>query len=211
MCIAPSVQKEHVQNAILRVPRMLAAVSGSIVGFHLTELQQKARIEIEIQSRLAAGSVLMGRTSKQLHKYMLGHNLRWTPQREIILQGVLETNNHFEAEALYHRLRRQGKGVSRATVYRMLPLLQKSGLIREAFRCGSRARYERVARRHDHIVCVLCGKTIEFADRTLQRLREKAAKRHGFKLVEHSVSIRGICKDCDHASRNRKRSYGNET
>ena len=128
--------------------------------------------------------------------YLRQKNLQWTSQRELLLQEVLRTSAHFDADQLVEGLRESGHAVSRATVYRTLPHLQECGLIREVFRCQGRAQYERTATHHDHMLCVRCGKIIEFKDDRIERLQEVLCRKHGFKPLEHRLGIRGICNEC---------------
>ena len=153
----------------------------------------------------------MGKVYRQVQKCLAGRNLVWTSQRQIILQGILETKGHFDADGLYGRLREKGEQVSRATVYRLLPHLQGCGLIREVFRSGGRAKYEHTARHHDHMVCVICGKVIEVTDPGLKKVRERVAKRYGFKPVEFGTGIKGICRECQRGGRGERLSSGNRT
>ena len=153
----------------------------------------------------------MSKAYQQLRKCLTGQNLLWTAQRQVILQAILESSGHFDAEGLYRNLREKGERVSRATVYRLLPLLQGCGLIREVFRSGGRAKYERTARHHDHMVCVVCDKVIEFTDSSLKRVRENVSKRYGFKLVEYGTGIKGICRECQRSRRGERLLNGNRT
>jgi Fur family ferric uptake transcriptional regulator len=125
-----------------------------------------------------------------------GRNLQWTPQRDSIFQEVLQTQGHFDAEELSDRLKAKAKRVSRATVYRTLPHLQESGLIQEVLRIEGRAQYERRAGHHDHMLCVRCGRIIEFRQEAIERLQNKVCRSYGFKPLEHRMGIRGICKEC---------------
>jgi len=153
----------------------------------------------------------MSKAYQQLRKCLAGRNLLWTSQRQVILQAILETRGHFDAESLYRNLREKGERVSRATVYRLLPHLQGCGLIREVFRSGGRAKYERTARHHDHMVCIACGKVIEFTDPSLKKAREKISKRYGFKVVEYGTGIKGICRECQRGRRGERFLNGNRT
>jgi Fe2+ or Zn2+ uptake regulation protein len=57
--------------------------------------------------------------------------LRVTSQRQAIVDTVFSTDEHFTAEQLIEWAKHRDRSVSRATVYRTLPLLTESGLVRE--------------------------------------------------------------------------------
>jgi Fur family ferric uptake transcriptional regulator len=94
--------------------------------------------------------------------------------------------------------------VSRATIYRTLPLLDRCGLIQEVFRVGGRTQYEVKSEHHDHMLCIRCGRVIEFAEQDIEELQRAVCTRHGFKAVEHRMSIRGICRQCQRRPKGRR-------
>ena len=124
--------------------------------------------------------------------------LKFTPERKLILKEVFSFHKHFDVEELFLKLRRKDKGISRATIYRTLPLLIESGLIREALRCRDRVYYEHVFghEHHDHLLCIECGRAIEFKEDRIEKLQDTICKKYGFEPVEHRLGIRGYCKRC---------------
>ena len=142
-----------------------------------------------------------------LRGYLRRSGLRATPQRRAVLREVLRGGEHFDAEQLYDRLRERGKKVSLATVYRTLGLLTEAGLIREVLQGdGDRARYEAVYGHphHDHMVCVECGRVIEFCDERIEQLQRLVCRRHGFRALDHRMGIRGVCRQCREARAGRE-------
>jgi Fur family ferric uptake transcriptional regulator len=101
-------------------------------------------------------------------------------------------------ERLYEKLRRKGKRLSRATIYRNLPLLRGSGLIKDVLARQKQSSYEHIFGHdhHDHLLCIKCGRLIEFSEEKIERLQETICKRYGFTSVEHTLAIKGYCKRC---------------
>ena len=124
--------------------------------------------------------------------------LKFTPERRQILTVVFSLHGHFDVDSLYEVLRRQDRRISRATIYRTLPLLIKSGLVRETMRCQGRISYEHVFghQHHDHLLCVKCGKVIEFHSDRLENLQNRICQKYKFKPLEHRLGIRGYCQKC---------------
>ncbi|MCK4284157.1 MAG: transcriptional repressor [Candidatus Brocadiae bacterium] len=135
---------------------------------------------------------------QRLRAYLARYGLRWTSQRQHVLEGVLRRSRHFDAEELYESLRAAGKGISRATVYRALGHLRDAGLVREVLQCRGRASYEAVygQEHHDHMLCTECGKVIEFRDERIEELQRRICRRYGFDAQEHRLGIRGVCREC---------------
>ncbi len=134
-----------------------------------------------------------------LRGYLRRRGLRATAQRRAVLREVVRADEHFDAEQLHDRLRRRGEEVSLATVYRTLALLAEAGLIREVLHGnGDRAHYEVIYghAHHDHMMCVECGKVIEFCDDRIEQLQRLICRRHGFQALDHRMGIRGVCREC---------------
>ena len=130
--------------------------------------------------------------------YMRNHGHRWTNQRRLIAEQALRNHSHFTADELLDLCRERDDGVSRATVYRTLAMLEDAGFV-EGLDTGDGGRkFEHVLGHdhHDHMVCNECGLIIEFRDDELERRQEMAAQRHGFKIRTHSLKLFGLCRDC---------------
>ena len=130
--------------------------------------------------------------------YLKSKGLKYTPERRLVLREIFSFHNHFDAEGLFEKLREKGEHVSRATIYRTLPLLIESGLIKEALRCQDHTHYEHVFGHphHDHLVCLGCGRVIEFREDKIERMQELICRRYDFQSIEHRLGIRGYCNRC---------------
>ncbi len=138
-------------------------------------------------------------TEKDIFKeYLMERGLKFTPERDAILEEVFGKHEHFDVEKLYQRLNSKGKHISRATIYRTIPILIDSGLVSEAMRFMDRIYYEHTYghKPHEHMVCTNCGKVIEFNDKRVEKIIEEITKNHDFKSTEHKFEIKGFCKDC---------------
>ena len=126
--------------------------------------------------------------------------LKFTHERKSILEEVCHLKTHFDADSLYERFKQRGLRISRDTVYRTIPLLLESGIIQKSVGEGKREFFERTSAKghHDHMVCVRCGKIIEFRCDEIEVLQEKVAADYGFKLIFHDHRLFGACKDCRH-------------
>ncbi len=131
--------------------------------------------------------------------YITHNGLKVTPQRRKIIELLLQSGgHHLSAEEFHARLKAAGIAVGQATVYRTLKLLCASGLAREVrFGDGvSRYELEYGTEHHDHFICEVCSKQIEFVDKDIERLQEMLALRHGFTLTSHRMNLYGICESC---------------
>jgi len=135
---------------------------------------------------------------RTFRSYLAQRGLRYTSQRRAVLAEVVGRIGHFDADELYEAFRAARRDVSRATVYRTLGHLGECGLVKELLQARGRARYETVygIDHHDHMVCVRCGKVMEFCDERIEELQRRICRRHRFKPVEHRMAIRGVCRQC---------------
>ena len=131
-------------------------------------------------------------------EYLMERGLKFTPERDAILEEVFEKHEHFDVEKLYRRLNSKGKHISRATIYRTIPILIDSGLVSKAMRFMDRIYYEHTYghKHHEHMVCTNCGKVIEFNDKRVKKIIEEITKNHDFKSTECKFEIKGFCNDC---------------
>ena len=103
-------------------------------------------------------------------------NLRITAQRRAIVDTVFGTDQHFTAEQLLEWAREKDSSVSRATVYRTLPLLTESGLVHEMDFGKDYKIYDPNYAdhpNHNHIICDDCDKIVEFESDRLDQLENE--------------------------------------
>ena len=121
-----------------------------------------------------------------------------TSQRQAIIETVFSTDEHFTAEQLLEWSRERDKSVSRATVYRTLPLLTESGLVREMdFGKDHRFYDPNYADHpnHNHIICQDCEKIVEFESEKIARLETEITQELGFSIKSQRLQITGTCEE----------------
>lgn len=132
-----------------------------------------------------------------------------TVPRSAIIAAVGSQSCALTADELAHELRRSGRPVGTATVYRTFELLEDLGLLQRLDLGDGLARYEPAvpggAHHHHHFVCAGCGKVVPFADAELERAIEACAARFAERVEEHEVIFRGTCRGC-RRSQARKRN-----
>ena len=124
--------------------------------------------------------------------------LKLTRERRLILNEVYNTTSHFEADDLLVAFRNQGQHISRASIFRTLKLLTECGLIRKVLIEENRSCYEYIYghQHHDHLICLKCGKIIEFRNSKIEKLQDSVCREFAFEPTDHSLKILGYCKKC---------------
>lgn len=140
----------------------------------------------------------MEQEERQFIEYLRRTGQKVTRARRKVLEEVFRRHDHFDAEALYLRLKGRQAGVSRATVYRTLSLLDQSGLVHKMELGEARSRYEHILGHphHDHLICVRCGKIEEFHQPRIEAMQRKLCEQCGFEMHSHSLQIYGLCRRC---------------
>lgn len=127
------------------------------------------------------------------------NNLKFTIQREVILETLYNSDEHLTPESLHNLL--QGKfselKIGIATVYRTLSLLEDSNMVTSLSFGAQGKKYELGAKdHHDHLICTECASIIEFVDDQIEKRQHKIADELGFTMKDHSMQIYGICQNC---------------
>ena len=125
--------------------------------------------------------------------------LKFTIQREVILETLYNSDEHLTPESLHHLIQEKFPDLKTgiATVYRTLALLEESDMVTSLSFGTQGKKYELGAKEHhDHMICTACGNITEFVDKEIEDRQHAIADELGFKMSEHSMQIYGICKNC---------------
>jgi len=129
-------------------------------------------------------------------KFLETKALRMTGQRMAIIDTVFSTTEHFTAEQLLDWSRERDQSVSRATVYRTLPLLTESGLVREMDFGKEHKYYDPNYAdhpHHNHIICKDCDKIVEFESEKIAQIENEIVHQLGFSVADQRLQITGSC------------------
>ena len=144
-----------------------------------------------------------GRDLERFREYLREHNLPVTAQRLAIAQVVLGSDSHLSVDEIVVELAMRSTPAGTATVYRTLEVLVRSGLVVERDFGEGFKRYEpaRDAPHHEHLMCTVCGRVVEFSDERLERMSTLLAEQHGFARQRHRLVIYGVCPECQRRAR----------
>ncbi len=140
----------------------------------------------------------MNEVEKVFRDYVQSGGVQFTREGQAMLDHVYDRHGHFEPQQLLLDKRKNNKRVSKATIYRTLALLVNSGILREVIFGEKHAHYEHVYghEHHEHLVCIGCGKIIEFSDERIEEFQEEVCIENKFKAESHKFQIMGYCEDC---------------
>ncbi|OGP62525.1 MAG: transcriptional repressor [Deltaproteobacteria bacterium RBG_13_53_10] len=133
--------------------------------------------------------------------------LKATRQREQILAAFLSSKGHQNLAQIYGRVAKVNPRIGYVTVYRTLRLLTRCGLAAQRKFADGEIRYEPVSGRshHDHLICLSCGKIIEFENQAIESLQDRIAEHHQFNVFHHRMELYGQCSECSRKKAPRRR------
>ena len=134
---------------------------------------------------------------RALASYLEQHHLKHTKQRDAILDAFLGASGHVTSEHIYQEVKESNPNIGYTTVYRTMKLLCEAGLAQERHFDDGIARYEIEHEHHDHLVCLKCGRIIEFECQMIEATQEEIAARYNFRILRHRHELYGHCESCN--------------
>lgn len=132
-------------------------------------------------------------------RYLREQGLPVTQQREAIAEVVFSSAEHLSVDDIETELRERGERIGKATIYRTLETLVKSGLVEEHDFGEGFKRYEHLFGQQlvrEHLICTECGKVADIHSTELHRVQEEEARRRGFLPSRYRLQIYGLCAEC---------------
>ncbi|MCJ7833753.1 MAG: transcriptional repressor [Deltaproteobacteria bacterium] len=136
--------------------------------------------------------------SSVLKHFIKNQGLRQSSQRDRVVETFLSLKGHTSAEELLSKVRKKDKRVGLTTIYRTMKLLTQCGLAVERKFNRQESTFEpgRQGQHHDHLICLGCGRIMEFENKTIETLQEAVAQEHAFFISHHVLELYGYCLEC---------------
>jgi Fur family ferric uptake transcriptional regulator len=135
----------------------------------------------------------------ELKNILKRKNLKYTKQREVILNTLYTNSGHHTPEEILILVKKEfpNENIGIATIYRTLSLFEEENLV-ESISFGKDGKRYEIGHKHhhDHLICLNCGKIIEFIDEVIEKQQEVVASKYNFYMLDHTMKIIGYCQEC---------------
>lgn len=122
--------------------------------------------------------------------------MKYSKQRELILETLRQNPCHPTAETLFALVRQKDSSVSLATVYRNLNQLAANGLIRKLEHLDNVARFDHNLTKHYHFICSECAAVMDIDSDIAAGIEQRLAEQTGLAVECADIFLRGICPNC---------------
>lgn len=121
---------------------------------------------------------------------------KYSRQRELIYNTVIENQVHPTAEFVYNYLKKDNPQLSLGTVYRNLQQLSDNGAINRVSIPNQPDRFDGVIKPHYHAVCSKCGKIEDIFIEEMENINSLVAEKTGLNIIGHEIVFKTICPLC---------------
>lgn len=136
---------------------------------------------------------------KKLNSFLAKNpKLRKSERRESVLKMLYNSGKHHTANEIYKEVKsKYDPKIGVSTIYRTLQLFEEAKIVNVVSISKDIKRYEiNYNVHHDHLVCMSCGIIVEFQNEEIEKLQEEISKEYGFKLIDHDMTLIGLCSKC---------------
>lgn len=122
--------------------------------------------------------------------------MKFSKQREIILNEVMNSHLHPTADSIYTSLKKDNPGLSLGTVYRNLSQLTENGYISKLSIPNQSDRYDKNIKPHAHLICERCNNIYDIESETISKFINDLSNEESLSILNYDIVLQGICKNC---------------
>ena len=122
--------------------------------------------------------------------------MKFSKQREIILNEVMNSHLHPTADSIYTSLKKDNPGLSLGTGYRYLSQLTENGYISKLSIPNQSDRYDKNIKPHAHLICERCNNIYDIESETISKFINDLSNEQNLSILNYDIVLQGICKNC---------------
>lgn len=122
--------------------------------------------------------------------------MKFSKQRELILNYILNSHEHLTADTIYADLKKDNSELSLGTVYRNLTKLTEIGAIKKVSLPNQVDKFDKNLDPHAHFICDECGSITDINIPGIDEFLDKVSKDDGISIRKYDLTLNGTCKKC---------------
>ncbi len=122
--------------------------------------------------------------------------MKFSKQRELILNYILNSHEHLTADTIYADLKKDNPELSLGTVYRNLTKLTEIGAIKKVSLPNQVDKFDKNLEPHAHFICDECGSITDINIPGMDKFLDKVSDEDGISIRKYDLTLNGICKKC---------------
>ncbi len=122
--------------------------------------------------------------------------MKFSKQRELILNYILNSHEHLTADTIYADLKKDNPELSLGTVYRNLTKLTEIGAIKKVSLPNQVDKFDKNLDPHAHFICDECGSITDINIPGIDEFLDKVSKDDGISIRKYDLTLNGTCKKC---------------
>lgn len=122
--------------------------------------------------------------------------MKFSKQRELILNEVLNSHLHPTADSIYTSLKKTNPGLSLGTVYRNLSVLTEHGFISKLSIPNQSDRFDKNINPHAHFICEKCNNIFDIESESINKFISDVSKEDDLSISSYDIVLNGVCKSC---------------
>ena len=122
--------------------------------------------------------------------------MKFSKQRELILNEVRNNHLHPTADIIYTNLKKDNPGLSLGTVYRNLSQLTEHGFISKLSMPNQSDRFDRNTKPHAHLICEICNNIFDIESSYIDTFINDLSTKENIEVSNYDIILKGICTNC---------------
>ena len=122
--------------------------------------------------------------------------MKFSKQRELILNEVMDSNIHPTADIIYTNLKKDNPGLSLGTVYRNLSKLTGHGLISKLSIPNQSDRFDKNIKPHAHLICEKCHSIFDIESNYINIFISDLSNKENIEVLDYDIILKGVCSNC---------------
>ncbi|MEG1411159.1 MAG: transcriptional repressor [Terrisporobacter sp.] len=122
--------------------------------------------------------------------------MKFSKQRKLILDTILESDVHPTADFIYNHLKKGNPELSLGTVYRNLSQLVDNSFIGKVSMPNQPDRFDKNTHEHAHLICECCNEIYDIDSESISNFINTLSHEKNISINSYDIILKGTCDSC---------------